>query len=318
MKLYKWPEIENTYNTKDEAFKRASQLHNTIWVVTEKIDGTNIGLNIFKDHFVFNSRNQIRNPQDSFYNLYANVYLIQPIVDRLQKRFFKSDMIERMIVYGEYFGKKIMGRIDYKVNYAFRFFSLQIVYGDGYRYIYPFEKFQELFKEEYLDSFIVPVLKICPTFQEALEYPNDNPSTFNDKVKMEGVVIQPYNHSFDVDDKINLLFKNKNTEFVERSHKPKRIPSEFSLEEGNKLQDLNEEFKSYCNESRMYSVISKLDEPESVKDFQKIIGPFIEDAFNDFQKDHPDLELSKKERKIVTNVGSDAYQLFVKILTSKE
>ena len=130
MKLYKWPEIENTYNTKHEAFKKASQLHNTIWVVTEKIDGTNIGLNIFKDSFIFNSRNQVRNPQDSFYNLYANIHLIQPIVDRLQKLFFKSDSIERVIVYGEYFGKKIMGRIDYKINYAFRFFSLQIVFTD--------------------------------------------------------------------------------------------------------------------------------------------------------------------------------------------
>lgn len=318
MKLYKWPEIENTYNTKYEAFKIASQLHNTIWVVTEKIDGTNIGLNIFKDHFVFNSRNQVRSPQDSFYNLYANIHLIQPIVDRLQKIFFKDDSIERIIVYGEYFGKKIMGRIDYRINYAFRFFSLQIVFTNGTRYIYPFEKFRDLFMKEYLHSYLVPVLKFCSDFQEALEYPNDNPSTFNDKVKMEGVVIQPYNRSFDVDDRINLLFKNKNAAFVENAHKPKRIPSEFSLEEGNKLKNLNEEFKSYCNESRMYSVISKLDEPESVKDFPKIIGPFIEDAFNDFQKDHPDLELSKKEKRIITNVGSDAYQLFVKFLNDKK
>lgn len=314
MKLYKWPETENLYK-QDNNYQEAMVAPDTQWVVTEKIDGTNIGLNIFKDSFIFNSRNNIRGPLDSFYNLYMNVHLVQDVITKLQKEFFSKDsLIERVIVYGEYFGKKIMNRIDYKIDYDFRFFSLQIVSYEDCKIILSFRQFEKIFNKLNLQKFIVPRLGYFSTFERAIQYPNDEPSTFNPNVKMEGIVIQPYNRSISYKGKYTFLFKNKNAEFEERTGRTSKIPMSIPVEDLKKIRTLKEIFRTYCTESRMYSVISKLYKPSSEKDFKDFIKPYLEDAYQEFMEDNKQVELTDKERKVITNVGSDIFIIFTKVL----
>jgi hypothetical protein len=64
----------------------------------------------------------------------------------------------------------------------------------------------------------------------------------------------------------------------------------------------------------MYSVISKEGKP-TVKDAGKFIALFIQDAKEDFLKEHPEyLTLSDKEMKFVCNIGSLGFQIFSEIL----
>lgn len=314
MEWHKWTEIENLVSEQKKntaAFNVAFNTDKIEWVVTEKIDGTNIGLNIFSDNYQFNSRNNLLGPLSTFFNIYSNDYLVKDLIIEIQKYFFSTiNSISQVILYGEYFGKKIMNRIDYKKDYDFRFFSLHVIHNSGEKNILPFEQFERIMKEIGMERFLIPVLGIFKTFEEAITYPNDNPSTFNDKVIMEGVVIQPYNYSYNYENRYNLIFKNKNEAFQERTKRGHIIPSDIPVEEIKRIKALKELFKEYCTKSRMYSVISKMYKPTSEKEYGKFVNPFLEDAYKDFCKDNPDLRLTDKERKVITNIGSDGFLIF--------
>ena len=51
---------------------------------------------------------------------------------------------------------------------------------------------------------------------------------------------------------------------------------------------------------------------EYKKDITKYIRNILEDAIIDFEKDHPDLDLTPKEKKQVYNAGSSIANLLLK------
>ena len=57
------------------------------------------------------------------------------------------------------------------------------------------------------------------------------------------------------------------------------------------------------------TVTIKIGKPVSEKDYGKYVNPFIEDAYKDFLKDNP-VNLTDKERKIVTNIGNMGFVIF--------
>lgn len=316
---HKWTEIENLETEKrknSSSFFMATNHSDIEWVVTEKIDGTNIGLNIFSDNYIFNSRNNLLGPLSSFYNIYANDSIVKPLIIKLQEYFFSTiNSISQVILYGEYFGKKIMNRIDYKIDYDFRFFSMHIISndlaGEGlYKKVLSFKEFEDVMKSIGMEKFIIPVLGVYDNFEDAMNYPNDKPSTFNESATMEGVVIQSYNYPYTIFDRCSLIFKNKNKAFEERTSRGHKIPSEIPVDEIKRIKSIKERFKEYCNKSRMYSVISKMYKPTSEKEYSKFVGPFLEDAYKDFCKDYPDIKLTDKEKKFVTNIGGDGFMIF--------
>ena len=73
------------------------------------------------------------------------------------------------------------------------------------------------------------------------------------------------------------------------------------------------EFKALINESRIASVVSKIGRPKSITDFKPYASAIFADAWEDFMKAHPGLELSAGDMKAVRNVGSLAYFTFQKV-----
>ena len=304
MEWHKWTEIENLETEKrkvSKSFQYANSIKN--WVVTEKIDGTNFGLNITKEDFQFNSRNQLLGKMSLFYNIYSNIDMFKPLIEFAQKEIIGRDAIEQVTFQGEYFGQKVLNRIDYRIPYSYRLFGMYYVI-DGTKQTCSFEHLESVLKHCGLSDKLVPILETVTHFDKAIQYPNNKPSTFNEKIEMEGIVIMPYSIPYNYEG-YDLIFKNKNQAFEEKSHRGKKEPEEID----DSILALKEKFKDYITESRMYSVISKIGKPVSEKDYGKYVNPFIEDAYKDFLKDNP-VNLTDKERKIVTNIGNMGFVIF--------
>lgn len=322
MQWQKWPKIENLCNEREAnslSFQEAAQL-NTKWAVTEKIDGTNIGLSITSTDFQLNSRNNILERDSDFYNIKNNISLFRPVIYLFQCLLHEAEKdgedFEQFNLYGEYFGRNILNRIDYGVNYDVRFYaaSLGVPGTEGFVY-FTYREFQKTMFFLNLVKYTVPLLGIMD-FNDAAKFPNDGPSQINSSVKMEGVVLYPTDIPFvSKDRKCKFIFKNKNSEFLEKTTR-KAAYKDVDIDSVRRLKSL---FDEYVTESRLYSVISKVYKPVSRTQYKDFAGPFIDDAWEDFRQDYGDayaqVFMNKDAKKLITaNAGGKGYALFKKIV----
>jgi len=305
MEFHKWPKIENLETERlknSKAFQKAQSVEN--WVVTEKIDGTNIGLNIGPDgKWKLSSRNQF--VDGSFYGIGSAWPQLLPLIELLTESL--PEEFEQFTLQGEFFGQKVMGRIDYRMPQAFRWFGAYSVHRDKGYERWPFSLVEQVLDHCGMASMLVPVLGRCRRFDEALSMARAQASFFNPAQLMEGVVIQPLYDPIEPD---GLIFKWKRPEFKENRLPPLKQTDAPRQE----IDRLNAEFKGLINESRIMSVISKIGQPKSITDFKPYASAIFNDAWEDFVKDHPDLPpLSAGDVKAVKNVGSLAYFTFQKV-----
>ena len=308
MEFHKWPKIENVESERlrnSRAFQKAWEIEN--WVVTEKIDGTNIAVNINHDGYELSSRNQLLGKGTAFYGVQTAVHQIEPLVEIIRK--VMDPMLSQFTLQGEFFGTKVMGRINYKVPQAFRFFGAYGVHAERGYERWPFSLLEYILNTSGYAFMLVPVVGHYRHFEDALAVSEERASFFNPEAKAEGIVIQPLDASIEPD---GLIFKKKRADFREN-----RLPSLKPTDADRAVVDaLNAEFKGYVTESRMLSVISKIGRPKSITDFKPYAGEFFNDAWADFCADHPDLELTAGDEKAVRNVGSLAYFTFQKAFAS--
>ena len=303
MEFHKWPKIENLETERlknSRAFQKAWEIEN--WVVSEKIDGTNIGLNIGPDgKWKLSSRNQF--VDGSFYGIGSAWPQLLPLIELLTESL--PEEFEQFTLQGEFFGQKVMGRIDYRMPQAFRWFGAYSVHKDKGYERWPFALVEQVLDHCGMASMLVPVLGRCRHFEEALAMAREQASFFNPAQLMEGVVIQPLYEPIEPD---GLIFKWKRPAFKENRLPPLKQTDAPRQE----IDALNAEFKGLINESRILSVISKMDRPKSITDFKPYASAIFADAWEDFTKNHPGLELSAGDEKAVRNVGSLAYFTFQK------
>lgn len=307
----KWLHIENLNNEKNTRFFKQLLEENKMWVATEKIDGCNISLNITENDFQVNSRNNTLPPQNNFYNIHSNIPRLYDLITRIQNSVY-MDMHRQITLFGEYFGQRVLNRIDYRRPYDFRFYAVACgdPTSDKYKHL-SFNSFTHFMDRFGARQWIVPILKY-DIFQNIIEYPNDKPSTFNSNEIMEGIVIVPLYDA--VNSKYKAIYKNKNEKFLEKSTKQfdyKDMPKSL-------IDMLRDRFLDYCTESRMWSTISKVYEPTSRDQFKDFAPIFLKDAFEDFVKDLEEdykyLLDNDKFEKTICHIGSKGYQLFTKCL----
>ena len=313
VKFVKWSSIDNleTAEKTSRDYQKAKGIKS--WVVTEKIDGTNISIHVTRDEVRVGKRTSLLGVGDSFYNVFQHLPKVQPLISAMQEFLDNHEDVYQVSVCGEYFGPQVINRIYYGSDYQFRFFGMFMTnkeFPDTPSWL-PFQYVKAFFENNDLEDFLVPVLGYYDTFEEACKHPNNEVTTFKDEKHndlMEGVVISPYEKEA-VSKDGNFLFKNKNPNFSEKHCKSKVAKNCETVEE-KAMKVAKETFKEYCTESRMYSVISKEGQP-TMKDAGKFIALFIQDAKEDFLKEHPEyLTLSDKEIKFVTNIGSLGFFFF--------
>lgn len=280
------------------------------WVVTEKVDGANISFHCDRHGVSIATRERVLDSSDSFCDVHNQYEQVRPFIERVVA-WMQNDApkeLDQVSIYGEYYGSRVMNRIGYGTQYAFRFFHILYLYENGEEVWLPFISVKGILESFGVEHLLVPVLATVETFDEACDIANNGVSRLGGTDKMEGVVISPLDTRPRSRDG-KFMFKNKNPEFSEKSK-----PRERTQEEKDRnayLQDMRTSFRGYCTESRMYSVCSKLGRPSGSKDAGKYLGAFIADAWSDFSQDNPDIgELSKGEMKFVTNFGGEGFKLF--------
>lgn len=310
MNFLKFPSIENLYNFSSNVLWSLNTDRSTSWVVTEKIDGTNIQIGKDENGKVFfGRRNDILPIGSSFYNFFNNVHKVEAVIESLKPG---------QVVYGEYFGSKVINRIYYGNDYNFRFFSMRV----GTLFL-PFKDLKTHFDNNGIEQFLVPIIGIYDTLKEALEVPNNLVTRFRDEKhndKMEGVVIEPFDQAVCIDQDGTLLkIKNKNDAFLEKtkSKSQKRLDSDNITDN---IVAFKDEFDTLININRMFSVFSKEGKPKDNSEAGKYIRWMADDAFEEFKqgKEYELSLLSQKQMRYITSVGKKGYQIFCETLNHEK
>lgn len=304
----KWPKIENVHNLSTDKLAMLKHL-NALWVVTEKIDGTNFSLSITKDDYRVGRRNDYLGDGASFYNIFNNIYKLEKLITITQDFLRKSSDIKRIIYFGEYFGNKVINRIYYGNDYRFRIFGEYVEYKNNISKWVSFEHIYRTLANNDLNNLIVPVFGIYDSLEEALSCPNAGiTSLYSDEKHsdpMEGIVIMPYNIIPIVGDS-SYIIKDKNSKFLEKT-----ILSNKLKVSDSELEGLRNKFKEYCTESRMVSVFSKIGMPlNGTADAGVYIKEWLQDAYEDFTQENSLTDISKGDKKFITSVGSLGFNTF--------
>ena len=319
----KFPSLHSLENIKncERDYTNANLVSN--WVVTEKIDGSNIQFIIDRDGYDVASRNLILTKDDKFSNIWENVPHVEGLISKLQEHFFDPDdhTVIEVHLYGEYFGRKVMNRIRYNKDpniEDFRFFALMIIIDDGSHYWYSFYDMHEILKLHGYEHMIVPIKSIVKTFKEAIAVQNSDISFFctsdtpDDRDYIEGTVIVPL-YDPPKTSRYQYMFKNKNPKFSE-IHCKRKFYVEKTVEDIG-IEKAHQIFIDYCTESRMYSLLSKYDESERSQS-GKMIPEFLNDAKKDFLSDNPAyVEYDKNQLKKICNVGSLSFNIYNTVMS---
>ncbi len=315
MKFVKFPSIENAYRLtiiENNRHVPVEVQQADKWVVTEKIDGSNVSIIVDRNEIGYEvaRRNAIiKDENDDMGELVADSTRVKFWFECIE-RAVRDEMnrtlrdFDQVMVYGEWYGKGILGRVFYGDQKYFRMFAIAGIRGDEV-IEFPFAFLQKFAVDHRLTGLMVPVIKYTDTYNEALQTPNDMPSLISPTNDiMEGIVIRPLyvGGSFRV--------KSKNEKFDEKA-KNGKMPAVLA---GDVLR-LRDLFKQYATESRMFGIFSKLGTPTNNRDTGRYLAAFIEDIKEDFIKDHPEFldEQFKDDRKQITNLGRLPYEIFITV-----
>ena len=262
----------------DSFLKKFPELNEGEFILTEKIDGTNVRLCFKLDGMlVLGSRNQVlETKKDHFWLrevLKEQIY--QDLIRFVERKVVESG--KEIMLVGELFGKGINNRIIYGKR-QIRFFD--IYFEDIIR---PQKEFFDFMSE--FPALCVPIIGKVHGFESALKFS----AIFQSKISTgiaEGLVIKPYSKNYRQGGSIFYL-KHKNPEFEDRpTRKPrKKAPPNPLL--------------NYISKNRVIDMFSKMGTITSKDQMGKYVNLIREDALSDFKKDNPAIELNKQQIKAV-------------------
>jgi len=307
MEFKKYISLENHYQQKyiDIFLEIYPELKNETYIIQEKIHGANIQLDFdSKGNFKYGKRTSFVEVDQKFYNIH-NVIKDYDLFIQVMKDHAVREGCE-LRIYGELYGSKVQKGVDYGIEGQKLLFFDASVNG---LYLTPRE-FISLMTDYGFKDYVVPTVEIAGSLQEALDCNTEFSSLVNpipDNI-CEGVVIKPYNKQYFSPVGSIFYIKKKNEKFKE-INKPKdknQMPKKPLTEYEQKALKLNKIFKGYITKNRIEGIFSKYGEIEEPKQISEYIKYVLEDAKEDFLKDHEiDFEVfNKKEEKMIFNVGS--------------
>lgn len=292
-----------------------------IFVVLEKYHGANFGVVITPDTIEYQKRTTTLKENEEFYSFQG---VVNPLKDKLRESFSslrsKFPSLTKAIFYGELLGGIYSGVESTKKDGDYVFMDVQyhpdqkLVLFDTYYYTD--------IREAYLDHNTVMEITsrheldhaeilFSGTFEECLEFSRNHNADLSVAHKKwglpevpenirEGNVIKPLK-DLRFKNGSRIIFKDKNEKFRESKLTVKSITKFSDEASGSK-----ELIKAFVTENRLKNVLSK--GPRFTgKEFGKLMGLFMKDLVADFRDHHGELfdSLSKKERKSVTNYGTE-------------
>ncbi len=294
MKFKKYPSLISHYqvDTLSWWLNKYPELGHQSYVVTEKLHGSCLTVNITKDLIDIGSRVALIESDNKFYGYKCIKESYKEMFEILQE-YLKISKIDNLTLYGEFFGKGIQKGVQYGEK-QYRIFDLAI---EGK--LVPFYALQSIFKILQLEEYLIPIYKVASSFKEAYNYNIEKDSVILgiENNQIEGVVIKPYRTVYMDNDKL-FSVKKKNEKFKEKSMKSDRIKKEIPQELINK----REELALYVNNNRVWSAFSKLGVINSFNDITKYMRFIMEDVEIDYFKDNGVID--KKELKVISKLGN--------------
>ena len=321
----KYTSIENSYRTKFiDRFK--SYIDNdTLFIVSEKLDGANIQI-LFQPNadMLVGKRSGFLNHEDSFFDIWNVLKKYETELDKLQTT---SNLTGATIrIFGELYGPGINKRIDYGDDKKIAFFDayvsnslFQLSERLGSFYWTDSDDKETLLTQKTFHAFMLhmglkhvlpPNLGLFHSLEEALNFDIETLQRAG-KNGSEGIVIQPYNKIIRAPNGTRLILKKKTAKFSDKTPNAKNKKSINTVS-----NPLNQKFKQYINKNRVLDTFAKHGEILSPDQMGHYIKLVLEDAKADFLKDNDiaDLQLDKKEEKAIYNVGGDVANLLKEYL----
>lgn len=277
----KFPSIENSYRAKHIAkwLEWYPELKDCKYIVTEKIDGSNIQIRYNPDGTMkIGRRGAWLEEGEKFFNVHEALEIHKVHVENCKK--YAKEMAYPFTVYYELTGPKINRRIKYSHYERMRLHVIQVYTYSEFQHPAEFMCKHIPGDHAYYPIETLPIIDIVDGIDAALAISEE----FNSKVASiennpaEGIVIRPYEKNyFDANGSMFIL-KKKSAAFEEISSVPKTQHKQEASE--NQIK-----FLGYINDARVKSAFSKHGEISDIKEMGKYIKLVLEDAKIDFLKD---------------------------------
>ena len=301
----KYPEIENAYQQKfiNRFLERYPQLKNEIYIIQNKIDGSNIQFMFYPcAEMKVASRNRIIERDENFNDVWNVIARdeYKELFDHV--RFYSNTYNKAVHLFGEIYGQGIQKRINYGPDKYISIFDFGVSEGDELRLFAPHFLYTDYILSKYTVDYT-----IIKGLDEALNYKPENWD------EIEGVVIKPYyNLYFSAVGSIFYL-KNKNPSFEEKSQNKKVRKEISSFRE--EVENARDEFGQYLNENRVLSTFSKMGEIQDNKQIGEYIKAVLEDAKKDFFNDGNTVDdFTDKEVRHIFNKSKQIVPILQKYL----
>lgn len=291
MEFKKYNSITNTYD--EEFIQKIKLQHPNIekWCITEKIHGSNtcISYNYAEDTIKYGKRTSFLEEGEACYNVQDCLKPMEKeirIVHKILTNTFEIAPTD-VIMYGEVCGGSYPHPDVPRDNKATRvqkgvfynntnsWVAFDIAYklpSDDYYHYVPSKTFNAIC--ETLSIPRVPLLAVVNSLEEALEYPNNQPSVLHKQFNlpeipnniMEGVVIKPYEVDVFIG-QTRVVLKNKNATFAEKSHAKK---PDVQKELPENIAKVVAELQTYATENRVNNILSHYGQMSKAEKIQKL------------------------------------------------
>ena len=313
MEFIKYPKVRNCYDKKFiNSFSSVPELvSNTKFIVTEKLHGANFAVYVSKDKIKYAKRTSLLKDNENFFSYQEVMEKYIPDFKVFKVfQYYKTGVIDYIIIYGELFGSGINKGIDYGNKKDFRIFDVAFVKDNNIKML-PWDKMNDLLLALSLKT--VPVVAKNLSFEEALNLNIEFPTKINPKEGniCEGIVIKPqytdiYNHYNE-----RFILKKKNDKFMEKHCTPKMANKEDEKEYRELLNKVGE----YLNENRIESVFSKEGKIESNEEIGKYIKLVLKDIYEDAENDGVFGGVDKKlQKKVFGKLSNEVARMLIKTL----
>lgn len=283
MSFKKYASIENAYRQKH--IDACHQLGNPDWVALEKIHGSNFGFIVEGEVVTPFKRTTAlgRNPVSEEYE-FMNC---DDVVDRYHDRVLhmREKIGQDIQAYGEIYGQGIQRNSNYGRK-DFVVFDILLMEDDVF-------VSWDMLILMCSDSSVPHVAEVGRgTLDDMLSIPVDDvyspQAQANGKEMLwEGVVIKQRENEAFLRNDSRAIIKNKSSTFSEKQKSSKAAKKPYKIPE--ELMPLYEAFCAYVNQNRLDSVLSK-EGKVTQKDFGKVAGLLVQDAKEDYVKDHGEIE----------------------------
>ncbi len=312
MKFVRYSSIENAYNQKqiNHIYDHGFALDDGTmpYIVTEKVHGANFGIHmdVVEGTLEYSKRSSMIG-DSNFMGHLSVIDSLRGCCDRLHQaigsKVKESIEIHAEIYGGDWFGDKTNGATTVQKGSSVKYapgnhvacFDMKV---DG-KFVAPIESMVLLHASGFP---MVPIIGVFNSLREALECGNifnsfiperhllkaegDNPA--------EGVVIQPFNRTREMNNGKRVILKNVNPNFRENNGSARGPAAPKVLSEH--VQGLLQVTTPYLNENRLSHVMSK--DEYTQKDFGKVLGLLVQDALEDYVKECTSMDAIKELKEI--------------------